>query len=198
VPQPFTIAFVPGVTPDKWARIWRERERIPLELKPVEDADQLAVLDDGRADMCLLRLPVDRDDLHLVRLYEERPVVVVPRDHPVAAYDEVALADLAGEQLVTDPAEVPGWEALDAPERLPWPQMRAKDAVEVVASGAAVAIMPMSLARLHHRKDVTYREVTDGPVSAVGLAWLRDADDERCQAFVGIARGRTVNSSRGR
>lgn len=198
MPKPFRIAFVAGVTPDKWARIWRERERTLLELTLVEDSEQLAVLDDGRADMSLVRLPVGRDDLHLVRLYDERPVVVVPRDHPVAAYDEVTLADLRGEQLVTDPERVPGWEAIGAPARLAWPEMGAKEEIEVVASGSGVAIMPMSLARLHHRKDVTHRPVTDGPGSSVGLAWLREADDERCQAFVGIVKGRTANSSRGR
>ena len=196
--QPFRIAFVPGVTPDKWARIWRERESAPLELTLVDDAEQLAVLHDGRADMSLVRLPVDREGLHLIALYDERPVVVVPQDHPVAAYDEVVLADLSGEQLVTDPADVPGWAELGAPERLPWPPMGPRETVEVVASGTGIAIMPMSLARLHHRKDVTHRQVTDGPVSSVGLAWLREADDDRCQAFVGIVRGRTANSSRGR
>lgn len=195
---PFRIAFVPGVTPDKWARIWRERESMPLELVLVEDAEQLAVLHDGRADMSLVRLPVDRAGLHLVPLYDELPVVVVPQDHPVAAYGEVTLADLAGEQLVTDPDAVPGWTDLDAPERLPWPRMGVKETVEVVASGSGIAIMPMSLARLHHRKDVTHRPVADGPVSSVGLAWLRDADDDLCQRFVGVVRGRTTNSSRGR
>lgn len=198
MPSPFRIAFVAGVTPDKWARIWRERESARLDLLPVEDAEQLTVLHVGLADMSLVRLPVEREGLHLIPLYDERAVVVVPRDHPVAAYDEVTLTDLAGEQLVTDPDEVPGWTELDAPERLPWPPMGPKETVEVVASGSGVAIMPMSLARLHHRKDVAHRPVTDGPVSSIGLAWLRAADDERCQAFVGIVRGRTANSSRGR
>ena len=31
----FTIAFVTGATPDKWARIWRERSKERLELVPV-------------------------------------------------------------------------------------------------------------------------------------------------------------------
>lgn len=196
--SPFRVAFVPGVTPDRWARAWRQREPAPLELVMVDDAEQVAVLRDGGADMSLVRLPVDTADLHLVRLYDEVPVVVVEHEHPVAAYDEVSLADLAGEQLVTDPDEVPGWSELGAPERLAWPKMSVKETIEVVASGGGVAIMPMSLARLHHRRDVVHRPVTDGPVSTVGLAWLREADDDRCQAFVGIVRGRTANSSRGR
>src|SRR5688572_18003001 len=98
------LAFVPGATPDKWARVWRERHpRLPLDLTPVEEARQRAVLDDGSADLVLARLPVDLErpaPLHCVRLYDEQQVVVAGRDHLVAAADEVTLADLADEQLV--------------------------------------------------------------------------------------------------
>ena len=54
----------------------------------------------------------------------------------------------------------------------------------------------MSVARLHARKDVTYRPVSDLPPTTVGLAWLVDNDDPRVQTFIGIVRGRSVNSSR--
>ena len=59
--------------------------------------------------MCLVRLPVDRDGLHLIPLYDEQPVVVVSREHPVAAYDEIDVADLADEHLLQDPDDVPAW-----------------------------------------------------------------------------------------
>ena len=57
--------------------------------------------------MCLVRLPVDRDGLHLIPLYDEQPVVVVAKEHPVAAYDEIDVADLADEHLLQDPDVVP-------------------------------------------------------------------------------------------
>ena len=50
--------------------------------------------------MALMRLPVDRDGLHCIPLYDEVPVVVAGHEHFVAAGDEVALDDLADEQLV--------------------------------------------------------------------------------------------------
>jgi len=110
----------------------------------------------------------------------------------VAAYDEIALAELSDEQLVW--GDVPDWQPTTA--QLDWPAMPAKDAIEVVASGTGIVIAPMSIARLHHRKDVVHRPVTGVPTTKVGLAWLvaRDADDT--QAFVGIVRGRRANSSR--
>ena len=96
------VGYVPGVTPDKWARAWRERrDGVRLELVLVEEADAEQAVRDKRIDMALARLPVDRTGLHLVRLYDELPVVVVNREHPAAAYDEIELADLADEQFIT-------------------------------------------------------------------------------------------------
>ena len=60
-------------------------------------------------------------------------------------------------------------------------------------------IVPMSLARLHHRKDAEYRPLVDGPTSTVALAWPTAADGANgplVDAFIGIVRGRTTNSSR--
>jgi len=192
MPAAFRVGFVTGATPDKWARAWRERRPEPLELVPVTEAEQEAALRDGRCDMCLVRLPVDRDGLHLVRLYDEVAVVVVPRDHVVTAVSEVELDDLADEQVVLGPRT--GWRP--RAEQLDWPAMSEREAVEVVASGSGVAIVPMSVARLHHRRDVASRPVTDLPPTTIGLAWLVDRDDEQTQAFVGIVRGRTARSSR--
>ena len=58
------------------------------------------MLRDGTFDLALVRLPVDRDGLHVIPLYDEVPVVVAGHEHLVAAADEVTLADLVDEQLV--------------------------------------------------------------------------------------------------
>jgi hypothetical protein len=55
----------------------------------------------------------------------------------------------------------------------------------------------MSVARLRHRKDVVAVPVNGIPDTTVALVWLRERDDEQCQSFVGVVRGRTRNSSRG-
>jgi DNA-binding transcriptional LysR family regulator len=191
--DPLRLGFVTGTTPDKWARAWRDQRRGPLELVPVTEAEQEPALREGGVDMCLVRLPVDRDGLHLVELYDEVAVVVVPRDHFTTAATEVDLADLADEQLVLPHRS--GWTP--AVEQLAWPEMGERDAVEVVASGGGIVLLPMSVARLLHRKDVASRPVTDLPSTRVGLAWLVERDDDRTQAMVGVVRGRTGRSSRG-
>jgi len=187
------LGFVTGATPDKWARTWRERRREVLELVPVPEDEQETGIRDGSLDMCLVRLPVDRDGLHCIPLYDELPVVVSSREHFVAAADgEVELADLADEQLVIPHRS--GWTP--TAEQLDWPPTDERTAVETVAAGTGIALMPMSVARLHHRKDVVHRVVTDLDPTTVGLAWRTDHDTEQVQAFIGIVRGRTVNSSR--
>jgi DNA-binding transcriptional LysR family regulator len=199
----FRVGFVAGVTPDRWARVWAERmPRRPLELVPLADEDGVHLLQTGDLDMCFVRLPVDRTGLHLIPLYDEQPVVVVSTDHPVAAYDEIDVVDLADEHLLQDPDDVPAWREVASEiaegSRHPVPTMSLRQAVESVAADAGVLVLPMSLARLHHRKDVTHVPVTGVPTTGVGLAWRTDLEDDRVDAFIGVVRGRTANSSRGR
>ena len=188
------VGFVTGTTPDKWARTWDERHpHDRIELVPVTEAEQETQLRDGTLDMCLVRLPIDRDGLHCVPLYDEVQVAVAAKDHLVAAADEVTWDDLAEEQLVLPHPS--GWTP--SVPQLDWPAMTAKDAIEVVASGTGVVVVPMSVARLHARKDVVSRPVVDAGHTTVGLAWKVDADGPRVQDFVGVVRGRTARSSRG-
>ena len=188
------VGFVPGVTPDKWARSWRER-RGPtrLLLLPQEESEAVLGVRAGELDMALVRLPVERNGLHLVRLYDELAVVVVGRDHPIAAYDEIDLVDLVGEQFIGGPPD----ELAPTVEQMDFPTMTAQESVEAVAAGTGVVILPMSVARLHHRRDVVHRPVRGLPPTTIALIWRVQRDDELTQAFVGVVRGRTPRSSRG-
>jgi len=188
----FTIAFVTGATPDKWARTWREREKERLEVVPVSEAEQLGGVRSGDVSMALVRLPIDREGLHCIPLYEEQQVVVVGKEHYLSLADEVTLAELTEEQLVLP--HVSGWTP--TAKQLDWPAMTEKDAIEVAASGNGIVIVPASIARLYHRKDVVTRPVSDLEPTKVGLAWRIDDEDPRVQTFIGIIRGRTARSSR--
>ncbi|HYH71742.1 MAG TPA: LysR family substrate-binding domain-containing protein [Nocardioides sp.] len=191
--QPLRIGFVTGATPDKWARHWRDRRREPLELVPVTETEQTDGVRDGTLDMALVRLPVERTGLHCVTLYDELPVAIASRDHVLAAADEeVSTADLVDEQLVRPHAS--GWRP--EAEQLDWPPMTEQEAVETVAAGTGIVILPMSVARLHQRKDVVTRVVSDLEPTTIALVWRVDRDDEVTQTFVGVTKGRTANSSR--
>ena len=44
--------------------------------------------------MCFVRLPIDREGLHAIPLYEERIVAWVSKEHAISAVDEVTLANV--------------------------------------------------------------------------------------------------------
>ena len=110
-PSSFRLAYVPGVTPAKWVRIWNERlPGTPLTLLQVSAAAAADVLRDGEADAGLVRLPVDRTVFSAIPLYTETTVVVVPKDHVVTAVDEISLDDLADEVVFHPLDDVLGWD----------------------------------------------------------------------------------------
>lgn len=197
-PPAFRLAYVPGVTPDKWVRIWRERyPAAPLTLHQIAAADAADAVRGRDADAVLLRLPVDKTGLHAIPLYTEQTVIVVPKDHLLAEAGEVRAADIADEVLlrpaddVLDWAEYPGLRAVHDPATT-------AAAVELVAAGVGLLVVPQSLARLHHRRDLTYMPFPDAPESRVALSWLEDETTDAVDQLIGVVRGRTVNSTRGR
>jgi DNA-binding transcriptional LysR family regulator len=195
----FKLGYVPGVTPSKWQRTWAERvPEVPLALVRLEGGEGVELVRDGAVDAALLRLPVDRTGLHAIPLYTETTVVVVPKEHWIAAADEVAPGELAEEVVLHPVDDVLDWArppGLPADER----PVSTAFAFGMVAAEAGLLLVPQSLARLNHRKDLVYRPVTEVAESSVALVWSSAVDtSELMEQFIGIVRGRTVNSTRGR
>ena len=194
---PLVLGVIPGATPGKWVDAWKERlSRAPLDLVPLAVADQRRALVDGDVDAAIVRLPIEEDGLSIIRLYDEVPVAVVSIDSHLTAAEDLGLNDLGGEVVITPhddvlAIEVPGAVA----PRFPVPETTG-DAIETVAAGVGVVLVPMSLARAHARKDVEYRVLRDTPGSTVALAWVTERTTPAVEAFIGIVRGRTANSSR--
>ncbi|MFC7788829.1 LysR substrate-binding domain-containing protein [Microbacterium sp. MAHUQ-60] len=190
------LGLVPGTTPGRWIDAWKQRmPHVELELVPISFADQRERIDD--LDLALVRLPIDRaKDLHVIPLYDEVPVVVAPADSFLMATDGLTVDDLVGQVLITPGDDVLG--PLDLPTLAPsFPTIpTTEDAVQTAASGAGILVVPMSLARLHHRKDADFRPLLGGRTSTVALAWPIEATTSDVEMFVGIVRGRTANSSR--
>ncbi len=173
------LRYVAGVSPAKWLRAWADRRPdLPLEAARVEQADQLADLLAGDADVAFVRLPVEAEGLHAINLWEEVAVAVLPKDHPLADAEALTVDDLAGDPL----APVQPDSAMT---------------IELVAAGTGHAIVPQGVARLHHRRDVVAVPVTDAATTRIALVWRVERDDADIQEFVGVVRGRTARSSRG-
>lgn len=196
-PTTFRLGYVPGVTPSKWVGMWKERHRdIPLELVPLESTDAGASVREGFTHASLVRLPIDRTNVHAIELYREVPVVVFPKDHHFAAADELQVTDLGDEVLQHPLDDTLQWE--HRPGTAPVERLQnTKVALEVVAAGVGVVVVPQSVARLYHRKDLTYTPLDGAPDSPIALVWREGDEDPNIQEFIGIVRGRTANSSRG-
>ncbi|MGQ0483338.1 MAG: LysR family substrate-binding domain-containing protein [Pseudonocardia sp.] len=197
----FRLAYVPGVTPGKWVRIWAERRpRVPLELVAATTDEALALIRTGAVDAALVRLPIDRTGLHTIPLYTETTVAVVPKEHVLTATEEAGVADLADEIVLHPRDDILVWPG-DRPGRAEpidpaFAPATTAEAIELVAAGVGLLVVPQSLARLHHRRDLTYRPLADAPESGVGLTWPDAENTELMEELIGIVRGRTVNSSR--
>lgn len=202
--EPGTVlrfGLVPGTNPGRWVSAWHDR--VPDAALPLVAVDAASAVDavlTEEVDIALLRLPVDGtaidDGLHVIRLYDELPVVVVSKESHLLAADDLTLDDLAGETLLPLSDNVLGQiEVADAaPVRIS--PLTTEEAIETAAAGVGVVLAPMSLARLYHRKDIDYRVLTDGPRSTVALVWHRDRQTPEIDLLIGIVRGRTTNSSR--
>lgn len=196
-PQSLTLGYVPGGTPAKWARIWAERHpRVPLRLHAVAAADAADAVRDGTVDVALLRPAADTSGLAIIPIYEETTVAVVPTDHLLSAVDEITAADLDGEPTLLPLDDVVAWAGAPG-ARVDHRPETTKDAIELVAAGMGALIVPQSLARLYHRKDLTYRPITDAPTCPVALAFPEGPQPELIEEFIGIVRGRKASSSRG-
>lgn len=219
------VGYVPGVMPGKWFSRWHDRfdAITPLLELPLAESQGLAALSavepqeeqDGAvqplAHMVLVRTEdepdaLDKDRFHCIPLYREQKVVVMPKDHLLTVLDEVPLDELAEEFLLQEPESVPEWAEVSASYREAHPQnlpeMRhTQDAIELVVAGLGLLIVPMSVARFYHRKDLTYRPVAGVGESPVALVWERKVYEESfeqvIQDFIGICRGRTASSDRG-
>lgn len=152
----------------------------------------------------------DGEKYHSIRLYEELPVVILPVDHVLTVLDEVPVEELAEEFLLQPASDIPAYEEVsrawrESAGRIVPEGLTDKETIELVAAGVGLYIVPMSIARFYHRKDLTYRPVAGLDTYPVNLVWPRAPKGEPrseelealLQDFIGIVRGRTATSDRG-
>ena len=152
----------------------------------------------------------DGEKYHSIRLYEELPVVILPVDHVLTVLDEVPVEELAEEFLLQPAFDIPAYEEVsrawrESAGRIVPEGLTDKETIELVAAGVGLYIVPMSIARFYHRKDLTYRPVAGLDTYPVHLVWPRAPKGEPrseelealLQDFIGIVRGRTATSERG-
>ncbi|MBU2668052.1 LysR family transcriptional regulator [Actinoplanes bogorensis] len=181
------VGFMPGLAPAPLIRALRER--FPdLEVDVIRTSwdDQVEVVHDGRAELSLVRLPIDRAGVTVVPVLSEPRVAVLSRDHHLAGRDVVTLDDLAGLPLLQDPMAVP--ELLGtrtAAEARPQPNVEEK--LERVVIDSGFVILPRSTALAYPRPDVVLRPVDGLAPSEVALIRAESASSEVLDTAMKIA-----------
>lgn len=188
------LSFATGTEPGKW--FTRYREYTSHELATADADDALADVLAGSADLALARVPeagdprID-DTFHMVRLYDEAPGIAVPKDHILAELGEtVNPADVADEIVNY---RIPDTGVVDV--------QAVRDALQIVAANVGIVVAPRPLLKVLSKRQVVPLALADAPSAPsprtfIALVWRKEDDGEVIQDFVGIARGRTPNSSR--
>ncbi|WP_034092031.1 LysR family transcriptional regulator [Streptacidiphilus albus] len=189
----FTVGFMPGITVTPGVRALTARHPgLDVRLLRTGWEDQVEVLRDGRADVSIVRLPIDQKGLRVLPLFSEPRVVVLPTDHPLADKPALTVADLAGEHLLQDPDAVPEWrdiaQELRTGERSDIPPIHSvEEKLELVAVGAGICVIPLSTATFYTRADVVARPVEGLGPGQVCLAWSATRDSGLIREFADMA-----------
>ncbi|MCX5317141.1 LysR family transcriptional regulator [Streptomyces sp. NBC_00154] len=175
--QTLTIGFMPGITvTPAMVAFTAHHPNVNVRLLRTTWDDQVEVLLDSRADVCIVRLPIDQHGLQVRPLFQEPRTVLLPVGHPLADRKSVAITDLASEHLLQDPNVVPEWRdvALELRDKHR-PEVPAihqvEEKLELVAAGAGICVIPLSTANFYTRPDVIALRVDDIGPSEVALAW---------------------------
>lgn len=188
------IGYVPGVQPDKWLTRWRERHPdVPVSARRVGDprTGLAEVAGDDGFDVIFRREPADAPrsappGLLRVPLYTETMAVVAHKDHEIAVFDALAATDLDDETWL-DPVDPISATFDDV-----------ASAVDLVAAGVGLLVLPQPYVRSLSRRDVVERPLEGVPATRMGVAWSTAREgEELIDQFVGIVRGRSASSTRG-
>lgn len=189
----FTVGFMPGITVTAAVRELTARHpEVTVELVRTCWDDQVEVLHDGRADVSIVRLPIDSRGLGMRPLHAEPRMVALRSDHRLAGKESVTVGDLADEHLLQDPDAVPEWRDIAvelregaSPGRPAFHSIEEK--LEHVAAGHGIVIIPASTAGYYTRPDVTNLPVEDIEPNQVCLAWIASRRSRLIHEFANIA-----------
>ena len=158
---------------------------MPLEIHENYTDEFRATLRSGEVDVVMLALPFEEPGIVTQKLYKESFVVLMPHNHPLAAYDEITENQLMSESLLLlgkghcfrtnfmaacPSCFVPGKETVNVIEGSSLETIRL-----MVASGLGITILPITAAKssIHMKHVLTTRPLVGNktPTRTIALAW---------------------------
>jgi DNA-binding transcriptional LysR family regulator len=162
---------------------------VPLVFVQVNEV--AAGLSDGRADVAVVRRPVEDSRFATATVGTEARYAAVATDNSLARRRTVVLADLARYTVAIDSrtgtTTADLWPPLASPTRIR--RTHGLDEwLTLIAAGQAVGITSEATANQNPRPGVAYRAVRDAPPITVALAWWRDDPPEHLDELVALLR----------
>jgi len=174
-----------GPLPNFISKFRSTHPNVNIELHEMMPADHLQALYDGRVDISILRNPLASDSLDNHRLWSDPSVVALPIGHRLAARKNIKLSDLRLEPFIL---LKPGssiyaqkiFDACIAKGFMPQVSQQVVEipaAVNLVAAGMGVSIVPSSLA-LIRKSDVVMCKLTAENLSGDVYASTRQTNPQ--------------------
>lgn len=199
-----SLSFVPSAAldllPDIFKRFQQSYPTVQLRVTAETTSRQIEDLRRGSVDLALVVGPLqDVADLVMVDLQQQRFVVAVPRDHPLAVHKCVKIRALAAEPFIAfTAAEGAGFVAalLGACKTAGFVPKVVQEASQMqavltlVAGGLGIALVPASL-RMLAMKEVAFLDVADlrtPPTYQLAFAYGRGTDNPVIESFISVAR----------
>lgn len=175
----------------------RFTERYPqvrVELARFDWGAEADAVRDGTVDVAFVWLPCDEQDLHLQTIVTEPRFAGVSLNHRLAGREQLSIADLAGQPLMTT-AKAPrfwvDWWAVnprpDGSQVLWGPENdNVEECLEHVADGVAACICPASMVAFYRRPDIVWIPITDIDPLHVAFAYRTGNDAPLVASFADV------------
>jgi DNA-binding transcriptional LysR family regulator len=194
----FTAASSYGFMPRLVSLIRAKLPEVTLNLREMVSLDQMEALQSGGIDLGLLRPISRRLGVLTVPVQREPLLLALPQTHPLAALERVAVAELAGEPLITYPP-MEGRYLHDVVAALLRLSGVVPDRVQhisqthsilaLVGAGLGIALVPQAAARLRPREVVLRPLEAPHPTMVeLILAWRAENDNPAGQALLAMLR----------
>ncbi|KSV74518.1 hypothetical protein N182_28160 [Sinorhizobium sp. GL2] len=192
-----------GVIPAIISRFKMKAPEVSFRLAEMETPKQIEALSEGRIDIAFIRPRAQYPDgIAAEILYQEKLLLAVPRDHPLAAQDEVKLPS-------TETFIVPAFDersgfmeyVADFVAKMtlqPQKTLVVRDfltALSLVASGSGIALVPASLKCVAMANIAYCGAKSYDRTVGLAIAYRKDRIDPAVQSFLAAARSTAEGSS---
>lgn len=190
------VGFMGGIRTETTVTAFsRQRPDIEVRLTHLDWWDQAESLHDGRVDVAFVRPPIDTTGLRLMPLATEPRAVLLPAVHRLADATAVSIMDVLDDPVVAHRSSFADWDAFWTVDPRPdgsHPTRGAlvrtvEEKLEVVASGNAIAFMPLSASTAYAHPSVRFLPLHDVAPSTIALAWLSSRRSRTVTAFAEAA-----------